>query len=662
MKKLLFSVFALAMTLQMQAKVKLQPMFSDNMVLQRNTSAPIWGETRPGRMVSVVTSWNAKTYRAKADKQGRFTVSVDTPNAGGPYEITISDGSPIVLRNILIGEVWICSGQSNMEMPMQGWDIPMNAEEIAQSDRYTGIRLLHVEHAVETAPKTTIAVRNNGWATWSPQTVKDFSATAFFFGKKINETERVPVGLIMTCWGGTPIESWISPEKLRALTPFSATIQEMQGHSLQQKARQQKFLDDYKQWIDDEIKRSTAVDSRGRYLMAQPGIDDSRWETTYCPAVLTGPRYDKYDGGLWFRKTIEIPTHWAGKPLEIRLAKIDDDDVTFFNGEFVGTTYGYQHPRRYIIPARLVKKGPAQIAVYNLDFSAGAGIWGEPREMTLSLVGSTETISLAGEWKVNTALPLSQMNPMPKNTAYNQNAPSVLFNSMISPLIPYAIRGAIWYQGEANAPRAYQYRDLLPIMVNDWRARWQKPFSFYIMQLANYKARNAEPVESDWAELREAQQMAAAHLVACETAVNIDIGMANDIHPISKDIVGDRLARLALALDYKHNLPYSGPRYQSYLLGPQSVTLTFQFADALQTSDGQLLRGFTIAGADRRFYNADAVIKGNTVEVSSPHVPTPLAVRYAWADNPDCNLINAHQLPASPFRTDDWPGITINNR
>lgn len=211
----------------------------------------------------------------------------------------------------------------------------------------------------------------------------------------------------------------------------------------------------------------------------------------------------------------------------------------------MGTTYGYQHPRRYIIPARLVKKGLAQIAVYNLDFSAGAGIWGEPREMTLSLVGSTETISLAGEWKVNTALPLSQMNPMPKNTAYNQNAPSVLFNSMISPLIPYAIRGAIWYQGEANAPRAYQYRELLPIMVNDWRARWQKPFPFYIMQLANYKARNAEPVESDWAELREAQQMAADHLVACETAVNIDIGMANDIHPISKDIVGDRLARLA---------------------------------------------------------------------------------------------------------------------
>jgi len=194
MKKLLFSVFALAMTLQMQAKVKLQPMFSDNMVLQRNASAPIWGETRPGRMVSVVTSWNTKTYRAKADKQGRFTVSVDTPNAGGPYEITISDGSPIVLRNILIGEVWICSGQSNMEMPMQGWDIPMNAEEIAQSDRYTGIRLLHVEHAVETEPKTTIAVRNNGWVTCSPQTVKDFSATAFFFGKKINETERVPVG------------------------------------------------------------------------------------------------------------------------------------------------------------------------------------------------------------------------------------------------------------------------------------------------------------------------------------------------------------------------------------------------------------------------------------------------------------------------------------
>ena len=182
------------------------------------------------------------------------------------------------------------------------------------------------------------------------------------------------------------------------------------------------------------------------------------------------------------------------------------------------------------------------------------------------------------------------------------------------------------------------------------------------MQLANYKAHNAEPVESDWAELREAQQMAADHLVACETAVNIDIGMANDIHPISKDIVGDRLARLALALDYKHNLPYSGPRYQSYFIGPHSVTLTFQFADALQTSDGQPLRGFTIAGADRRFYNADAVIKGNTIEVSSPHVPTPLAVRYAWADNPDCNLINAHQLPASPFRTDDWPGITINNR
>lgn len=629
--KSIFLILALALSLSANAKVVLQPMFSDNMVLQQQTSAPIWGEARAGKTVTVTTSWDGRSYRTKAAADGRWQVAVETPKAGGPYDITISDGQRLTLRNVLIGEVWLCGGQSNMVMPVKGWDIPMNADIVAGASQFTNIRLLQVDHATSATREKTLRVKNNTWMKCSPETVRDFSAAGFFFGKEISEKEHVPVGLVMSCWEGTPIESWISGND------------SADGHWRQHRDEA------YWTWVKGVMRKEGCLDGKGRVVFAQKDFDDSRWTDVKVPSVLN----KDFDGFAWFRKTIDIPKAWAGKPLDLYLEQVDDNDVTFFNGVQIGENRYFSIRRRYTIPASLVKAGKAVITVLNIDNGDRGGLHGIAHSMKLCAYNSDESVSLAGTWKVNYATKLEDAAPLPEVINDIPRQPSTLFNAMISPLIPFAIRGVIWYQGEDNAARAYQYRDLQPMLIRDWRTKWGYEFPFYFVQLANWRQRHAQPVESQWAELREAQLLTAKHVAGTGMAGNIDIGMANNIHPINKKEVGHRLALIAEALTYgDKTIEYSGPLYEDYKIEGGKIRVSFSHAEGMKAKDGQPLTGFAIAGPDHVFHWAEARIEGNTVVVSSKDVPCPLAVRYAWDDNPACNLTNASGLPASPFRTD----------
>ncbi|HKE59458.1 MAG TPA: sialate O-acetylesterase, partial [Pyrinomonadaceae bacterium] len=376
------------------------------------------------------------------------------------------------------------------------------------------------------------------------------------------------------------------------------------------------------------------------------------------------------DGAVWFRKVVEIPESWLGKSLVLRLASIDDYDTTYFNGQKIGATGretvdSYRVPRRYTVPGRLVHAGRNVIAVRVFD-SAGEGGFG-PGTMSLDGAKETEAISLTGSWDYKIELRLDPKSPdwgsrPDASGPANQNSPSVLYNAMLAPLTPYAIRGAIWYQGEANAGRAYQYRTLFPVMIRNWRNAWGEPsFPFYFVQLANWHAVKAAPDESDWAELREAQTMTLRE-PQTGMAVIIDIGDENDIHPRNKTDVGSRLAAWALANTHHQKVVPSGPLFDSVRFDNDKAWIKFKYSDGLKTADGGPPKGFAIAGADHKFFWADARIEGKAIVLSSKDVPKPVAVRYGWADNPAVNLYNGANLPASPFRTDDWPGLTTSRK
>lgn len=641
-----------------QAKIKMFPLFTDNMVLQQNTKAPIWGEANAGKNVKVTTSWNNRTYTVKADSKGRWRIDVDTPSAGGPYEVSVSDGKPVVLRDVMIGEVWLCTGQSNMQMPMEGWNIKMNAEEIASSATTTNVRLMHIDNAVSQLPTADLPKQKHTWEKCSPETVKSFSATGYFFGKNLAASRGVPVGLIMTCWGGTDIESWMSGKALGEVPGFKTVVDEIVNDKLTPAEHETKYLAELNDWFTTTGKKEGSVGADGKVLWAAPGYDDTAWQLLPQPLKIDEVGYTSFDGVVWYRKTVDVPEAWQGKELKLELSTIDDIDVTYFNGQAVGHTETCPVKRVYTIPADMVKAGRAVIAVRVLDVGSAGGLRGNADNMALSC--GSDRMSLGGEWRMKLASDLNAVAKVPVNPVANPFIPTVLYNAMIRPLVPYAVKGAIWYQGENNAPRAYRYRDLLPQMIASWRNDWNSQFPFLIVQLANYMQRKDQPAESEWAELREAQLLTSETVAGSGLAVAVDVGLADDIHPTDKQTVGERLSLVARRVAYGENIASSGPLYQSHKIEGGAIRLTFAHADGgLKARDGGKLTGFAIAGADHKFHWADARIEGNDIVVSSADVPMPLAVRYAWADNPDCNLYNGAGLPASPFRTDAWEGLTV---
>jgi len=637
------------------ADVRLPAVISDNMVLQQGKKVPIWGWAEPGEQIMVSVNWHSMRWGVTADKDGRWLFKMDSPSAGRSYEMTISGKNTITIKNILVGEVWVCSGQSNMQMAVTQ---SANAQqEIAEAD-YPDIRLFTVERKVADQPQSDCVGR---WVTCNPQTVGDFSAVAYFFGRELQKELNVPVGLIHTSWGGTPAEAWTSARVLRTLADYKGVIEEIE----QMRANPEPFQKKYEQQLLEWQKKIDLSGPDGKGC-TDVNYDDSGWEQMELPNLWEQAGLADFDGLVWFRKEIDVPQLWVGKELILELGPIDDMDITWVNGTRVGgieTPGRWQTARKYKIASTVIQPGRNVIAVRVLDTGGGGGICGSAEQMKLKLAEAT--IGLAGRWRYKKGYDLKSMPPQPRPPLIvnNPNAPTSLYNAMIAPLIPYGIQGAIWYQGESNASRAYQYRRLFPAMIQNWRDDWgQGNFSFLFVQLANFMAAKPDPCDSEWAELREAQTMTLA-LPNTGMAVIIDIGEANDIHPKNKQDVGKRLALWALAKTYGKKLVYSGPIYKSMKIEGNKIVLYFDHVGGGLVARGdEPLKGFALAGADHKFVWADARIDGDTILVSSDKVPEPVAVRYAWADNPVCNLYNKDGLPATPFRTDDWPGLTADKK
>jgi sialate O-acetylesterase len=554
---------------------------------------------------------------------------------------------------VYIGDVWICSGQSNMEMSVAQCNDAV--QEIAAAD-FPRMRLLRIEHNASTVPLNDVGT--GGWQICSPNTVKDFSAVAYFFGRRLHESLQIPIGLVQTAWGGTVAEAWTSKAGLSSLPEFADAVQKFDNDSTRRHSyeEQQKLYKKAQQdWID--TVDSLDIGSSQSKSWADPLMFTDDWAVTSVPGLWEGGNIGNYDGIVWYRRVVIVPDSSGSDSWILSLGMIDDIDVTWVNGVRVGGMDVYNQPREYPVPDGVIRPGMNVIAVRILDHHGGGGFWGAPE--TMFLKGSrSEKISLAGDWRYKLGIESGRVPPIPPEITGLENTPTVLYNAMIHPLVPYGIQGVIWYQGESNADRAYQYRRLFPALIRDWRNKWNEDFPFIFVQLANYRARDPEPGESDWAELREAQTMTLS-VPNTGMAVAIDIGDALDIHPKNKQDVGKRLALNAMANIHGEAMMFSGPIYRSFRKENNKIRVFFKYAaGGLVAKNDSLVRGFAIAAEDRKFVWANAAIEGESVIVSSPLVSDPAAVRYAWADNPVCNLYSTAGLPVSPFRTDDWPGIT----
>lgn len=653
--KFLISLLLVSFMTNVMGQLKLPAFFTNNMVLQQQTNAPIWGKAKPGQKVTVVSSWDNNKQIIVADVSGNWKVDFKTPAAGGPFSITVSTDkkNTIKLENVLIGEVWVCSGQSNMEWRVSN-DITDMKKEIAAAN-YPNLRMIKIKNQTSVTPADDCKVEGEGWLVCSPETVGAFSAVGYFFGRDIHTSQNVPVGLINSSWGGTLAEVWVDGETLEEMPYFRDYVKKLRQLPSDKEELEKVYQQDVQEWMQKLNEKDAAVEN-GKLIWADVDFSDKAWSDFKVPGMVQDQGLSQKNGLFWFRKEVEIPATWEGLELTLNLGTIDDDDFTYFNGTLVGKTEGWMSGRSYKIPAKLVKKGKAVIAVRVLDTGGSGGFGGG--DQSFNIESAKGKINLSGNWKAKFSLALGDVGLMPRRIDGNMNEPTVLYNAMIHPFIQYAIKGAIWYQGESNTGRAYQYRDLMPLLIHSWRKQFGHDLPFYMVQLANFMKVQDEPVESTWAELREAQ-LKTLQLEKTGMAVIIDVGEAFDIHPRNKQDVGYRLALNARANTYNEKIPYSGPIYKSHKIEKNTIRISFDHVcGGLQAKDGSELKGFAIAGVDHKFYWAKAEIQGSEIVVSAPEVRFPVAVRYAWADNPICNLYNAANLPASPFRTDDWRGVT----
>ena len=627
------------------ADVRLPAILGDHMVLQRGTPARLWGWAEAGERVAVSGSWESAPVETTADDAGHWRIDLALPEDVGPHTITFQAGNTLTLDDVLVGEVWVCSGQSNMEMRLKGGLPVNNADAEVAAAKYPQMRLFTVQKAVDIAPRDDVEGR---WQVCAPETVGDFSAVGYFFGRELHQELDVPIGLVCSAWGGTRAEAWTSRDKLAELGAYADELAvEYLPATEENLARHQQAL---RQWEQhrDALAKSLGADERA-YATAE--FDDAAWLSMELPGAWEDLGDEMHiDGVVWFRKTIDIPPAWAGSEMTLCLGAIDDGDMTFFNGRQVGALDplapgAWTQQRRYPVPAELVRGGAAVIAVRVMDTGGAGGFSGEPAGMRLERANG-DALALAGLWRYHVAKALEPVD----SPLVHRHSPAALYNAMIAPLLNLRMRGAIWYQGESNHERGRAYRALFPAMISCWRDAWaQGDFPFYYVQIAPYRYGTAD--SSAW--LREAQLMTLT-LPHTGMAVITDISEVHDIHPRNKQDVGKRLAAWALAKDYGRERPYSGPLYREMKIEDGAIRILFDYADGgLVARDGAPTE-FTIAGEERDFYPAEARIDGDTVVVSNPRVLTPVAVRFGWSNTPTPNLFNKAGLPASPFRTDSW--------
>ncbi|QRR00504.1 sialate O-acetylesterase [Dyadobacter sandarakinus] len=647
MKRILFLLLLVVHTTAF-AQLKLARLFSDHVVLQRQKPIPVWGWAAPGERVKVMLA--SQTLSTKADANGKWAVRFAPLEAGGPHTITATAKSgSLSVNDVLIGEVWLCSGQSNME-----WTVASakNYEQERKNADYPQIRHFRVDHEVTLTPEQDL--KTGEWKVASPESVGGFSAVGFFFAREIYEKLHVPVGLLHSSWGGSQIEGWISKEAMLTdpeLKSYVATMPktwEQADGIMDEKLKKQLFKKaGYTPSPEDEKAYASGKAAFSAWQKVEDPIGQWDWKG------LMGFR-----GQAFMAKEVDIPAEIASKETILSLPENDSPNVIWINGKIVheGTQKGV---RKITVPAGTWSAGSNQLVVKmgNMVANAwfGPGMMGSAGDLYVEAGG--QKVSLAKDWYL-----------MPSFASPHQyahlmnNVGTTIYNAMIAPLVPFGIRGTLWYQGETNTGRAYQYRRTFPLMIKDWRKAWNDEFSFYWVQLSSFGPETDSNKGSNWAELREAQNM-TLELPKTGMAVTTDVGNPKDIHPTNKQDVGHRLAVNALKMDYGMDLPYASPLYDKMSVEGSKAVITFKHAEqGLVVKDRYgYLKGFEIAGEDKVFHFAKAEVDGGKVIVSHPAVTRPVAVRYAWAYAPDdANLYGQDNLPASPFRTDDWPGTTIN--
>lgn len=651
------------------AKLSLPAIISDNMVLQQNSNAAIWGKATPGTDVSVTGNWGA-TATATAAEDSTWLLNLPTAEAGGPYVLTISaHKTSLTINNVLLGEVWLGSGQSNMEMPLEGWppnDPIMDSEAAIAASENFEIRMFTVVRNTSAEPLEDVT---GDWQIASPETAGRFSATAYFFARKLHAELKVPVGIIHSSWGGTPAEAWVSGKMLTIDKDFSDVMQKMDAFAPQAEI--------YNKWLNQHQSTTIAIKDNKDPLVgidlfdeycANPATSTENWSVMTIPGTIEQSEIGEFDGAVWLRREIEIPTEWVGQNLILNLGSIDDRDVTYFNGTRVGATEEagfWQAIRQYTVPSELVTAGKAVLAVRVIDTQGGGGFTGQPQDLNLAPENQPEAaLNLAGEWPYKVVAELKGdklylLNPETDDFAsrpaltmsLTANTPSALYNAMIAPLTPYTIKGAIWYQGETNVGRAHQYMRLKSMLVTDWRAQFNNPdLSFYYVQLAPWHNGNVDGNAS--ANLREAQRR-MMDLPNTGMISTLDIGDVMNIHPANKTDVGERLALWALANNYQMDLPFSGPIPAEKEIQGNALHLSFKHtADALVINE-TVPNQFEIAGEDGIFHPAKAKIMGDTLILTSANVKTPVNARYAYKNGSVASLFNSAGLPAPSFSTED---------
>lgn len=623
------------------ADVSLPKLFTDHLVLQRDVEVPVWGWASKGEEITVSVA--GQSVKTKAGKDGAWKLRLPSHPAGGPFEMTVKGKNTLVLKDLLFGDVWLCGGQSNMQYTLD-W-LHFTGVDTARADN-PKLRMFNVAVDLDYLPKKDVKVGR--WELASMQTIGHFSAVAYFFGQYLQENLNVPIGLISSNLGATSIETWMSAGALKQFPQFKEVVADMEASG---KNFDQLYADlkDYRKHWDKDF-----------YLKDDPGIaqnwqdpatDVSDWKTMEIPNLWEDAGLPGYDGSVWFRKEFDLPEGFAKDSFNIALNQLDDYDIAWVNGVKIGESFGSRNWRNYFFPANILKPKGNVLVVRIFDAGGKGGMysnafWGN------AILNST--------WKYKPGVRIDA-SKFPKPTVPNGSFfthPGLLYNGSIAPLQPFAIKGAIWYQGESNVEHAEEYADLLPAMIENWRQHWgQGDFPFLVVQLANHHAETAQPGESNWAELRESQ-MAALKLPNTGIAAAIDIGEADDIHPKNKLDVGKRLGLAARKIAYGENIVTSGPVYQSMKTEGDKIRISYSpIGGGLVSKDKYgFLHGFSIAGPDKKFHWAMAYVDGNSVVVFSPEVKQPVAVRYAWADNPgQLDLYNADGLPAMPFRTDTWP-------
>jgi sialate O-acetylesterase len=646
MKKTITILSTLVLSVMLcHAEVRLPQIFQSGMVLQRGTEIPVWGQADANE--TILVTLNKKTATAVADAEGRWRVDLPAMKAGGPYVLEVKGQKPEVrtLTDVWIGDVWLCSGQSNMETTLERVS-PQYPDELNDSNNM--VRLFHVQYQTDTR-QPSADLRPTSWQPLNRENAWRFSSIGYFLGKQLQREKGVAQGIIESAWGGTPIEAWIAADTLEKYYPvYYRQTQLYQNDDFVQAQQRASMLADrrWQEILNQGDPGLASVEGSKGGLWTQLSFDDASWAEVdqYNLIAQPSPVADRrsWIGSLWLRQHIHISKEHAGKAAQLLLGTLYDSDVTYINGVQVGST-GYQYPpRRYQVPEGLLREGDNVIAI---RFVNKSGMPYFVKEKPYRLVFATDDIQPLGQrWKIQTGLEM----PNPIGVGINlQYQPSTLFNGMIHPMAPFAVAGVVWYQGESNAdtPQAREYASLLRLMMANWRQAFERPeMPFVIIQLANFMEPSEQPQNTGWSMVREAQRLVAKEDARAELAVTIDRGETVDIHPLRKKDVAERVALAFERLLWNPKVQLSPEVEKAVAEGGQVVCTLSQ---PLQTN-GQLYE-FEVAGSDGHYVNAVAEGTGSTIVIKSS-VANPSSIRYAWKNNPiRANVYGKNGLPMSPF-------------